>query len=73
MLEDLVRALDLDPSRSWMVGDSPSDVAAGRAAGLRTALLGAGGDGVDADIVEPTLAAVASRILRAPEQPARDC
>lgn len=30
------RALDLDLAASWMVGDRPSDIAAGRAAGCRT-------------------------------------
>lgn len=34
----------LDPERSLMVGDKLSDVAAGRAAGCRTALLGQGKD-----------------------------
>jgi D-glycero-D-manno-heptose 1,7-bisphosphate phosphatase len=33
--------LDLDLSRSWMIGDSATDVEAGRAAGCRTAYLGA--------------------------------
>ena len=35
--------LDIDLSRSWMVGDSPSDVEAGRAAGARTIRIAAGG------------------------------
>ncbi|HEX4511998.1 MAG TPA: HAD-IIIA family hydrolase [Polyangiaceae bacterium] len=39
MLRDLARDLDLDLARSWMVGDTTSDVEAGRAAGARTALL----------------------------------
>ena len=32
-------ALDLDLSRSWMIGDTDADVAAGRAAGCRTVLI----------------------------------
>jgi D-glycero-D-manno-heptose 1,7-bisphosphate phosphatase len=35
--------LDLDLSRSWMIGDSATDVQAGRAAGCRTAYLGTDG------------------------------
>ncbi len=40
MLLDLARELDLDLRRSWMIGDSESDVEAGRRAGCRTALVG---------------------------------
>lgn len=39
MLQSLLGQLGGDPSRSWAIGDSPADVEAGRAAGLRTALL----------------------------------
>jgi D-glycero-D-manno-heptose 1,7-bisphosphate phosphatase len=39
LLLDLVGSLDLDPTGTFMVGDSLVDVEAGRAAGLRTALL----------------------------------
>lgn len=39
MLEEIVEELGLDRKTSWMVGDSVSDVVAGQAAGLRTALL----------------------------------
>jgi len=35
------REMDLDLARSWMIGDSDDDVAAGRAAGCRTIRLGA--------------------------------
>jgi D-glycero-D-manno-heptose 1,7-bisphosphate phosphatase len=34
------RDLGADPTRSWMVGDKPSDIAAGHALGLRTVFLG---------------------------------
>lgn len=34
--------LDIDLARSWMIGDSPRDVEAGRRAGCRTILLSAG-------------------------------
>ena len=33
MLRDLARPLEVDLTRSWMIGDSESDVEAGRAAG----------------------------------------
>lgn len=41
LLQMLAGDLDIDLDQSWMVGDSASDVAAGRAAGCRTALVGA--------------------------------
>ena len=39
MLRALLGRLGGDPRRSWAIGDSAADVEAGRAAGLRTALL----------------------------------
>lgn len=39
MLLAIVRKLDLDPASSWMIGDSPADVEAARAAGLRSGLV----------------------------------
>jgi len=36
----LLARFGADPARSWMIGDSAVDEAAGRAAGLRTALVG---------------------------------
>jgi D-glycero-D-manno-heptose 1,7-bisphosphate phosphatase len=39
MLLDAARELDLDLPSSWMIGDTDTDVAAGRAAGCRTALI----------------------------------
>ncbi len=39
MLRSLLARLRGDAARSWAIGDSPADVEAGRAAGLRTALL----------------------------------
>lgn len=38
MLLDAARDLELDLSRSWMVGDAPRDIDAGAAAGCRTIL-----------------------------------
>jgi D-glycero-D-manno-heptose 1,7-bisphosphate phosphatase len=72
MLRDAAAALSIDLSRSWMVGDTDTDVAAGRAAGCRTILIvnpdsahkrsGVGGS----DVVAVDLAAVPG-ILRAGE------
>jgi D-glycero-D-manno-heptose 1,7-bisphosphate phosphatase len=39
MLRSLLARLGGDPARSWAIGDSPADVEAGRAAGLRTAVV----------------------------------
>ncbi|MFF8992544.1 D-glycero-alpha-D-manno-heptose-1,7-bisphosphate 7-phosphatase [Streptomyces sp. NPDC014983] len=39
MLHQATRDLELDLARSWTVGDSPCDIAAGRAAGTRTVLV----------------------------------
>ena len=39
MLRDAAAALDLDLSRSWMIGDSDVDIQAGREAGCRTILV----------------------------------
>lgn len=39
MLLDAAGAVEADPHTSWMVGDTETDVAAGRAAGCRTLLI----------------------------------
>jgi D-glycero-D-manno-heptose 1,7-bisphosphate phosphatase len=39
MLLEAAHVLGVDPARSWMVGDTDADVAAGRSAGCRTILL----------------------------------
>jgi histidinol-phosphate phosphatase family protein len=49
LIEDAARELDLDVSRSFMIGDKPSDLEAGRAAGCRHVVrLGPDEDGADA-------------------------
>jgi D-glycero-D-manno-heptose 1,7-bisphosphate phosphatase len=53
--------LDLDLSRSWMIGDSATDVEAGRAAGCRTAYLGRG-DSAPADLIARSLPEAAQLI-----------
>ena len=47
MIENACRDLDLDPARSFMVGDRWLDVAAGREAGTRTILVRTGHGGSD--------------------------
>lgn len=39
LLLEALAALDLDPDATWMLGDSPGDVEAARAAGLRAGLV----------------------------------
>ncbi len=62
--------LDIDLRESWMVGDAASDVAAGRAAGCRTALIGgspaeAGAEAAaaDADLTVDSLAEFAQLLV----------
>jgi len=50
------RDLGLDLGRSWVIGDSESDVSAGTRAGCRTALLRAGEPAAGAEVVAPSLA-----------------
>jgi D-glycero-D-manno-heptose 1,7-bisphosphate phosphatase len=65
MLLTGARALDIDPRDTWMVGDTDTDVRAGKAAGSRTALLRypgsfhKRGQGVNADLTLESLGQVA--------------
>jgi D-glycero-D-manno-heptose 1,7-bisphosphate phosphatase len=65
MLHALLARLAGDPARSWMIGDRDVDHAAGRAAGLRTALV-APVEGITPDVAGATLDEVAGQILRLP-------
>lgn len=47
MLLKAAEELNIDLSRSWMVGDGENDILAGKAAGCRTALIGEGDFGQD--------------------------
>ncbi|HUM10048.1 MAG TPA: HAD-IIIA family hydrolase [Myxococcaceae bacterium] len=72
MLRSLLARLGGDAARSWAIGDSPADVEAGRAAGLRTALLVPtsrcelcplrGRPDPGADVLGPTLLEIATAI-----------
>ncbi len=55
MLLDAARDLNIDLTKSWMVGDSPSDVTAGKRAGCRTILVSTLSTCPDADIIVPDL------------------
>lgn len=62
LIIDLARELDLDIDRCWMIGDSESDVAAGRAAECRTALITHGRDSTKADVRAGSLLEAAQTI-----------
>lgn len=51
LIEDAARELDLDVSESIMIGDKPSDIEAGRAAGCRYFIRLGSGDDTPADSV----------------------
>ena len=56
MLLQAAREHDINLARSWMIGDSISDVEAGRRAGCKTVLLGSAGlDRVSADVTASNL------------------
>jgi len=69
MLQQAARDLDLDLATCWMVGDTVSDIEAGRNAGTRTVLVrtGYGADVPDDyngfDVATPTLAYAVTQIL----------
>jgi D-glycero-D-manno-heptose 1,7-bisphosphate phosphatase len=68
MLLDAARALDIDVSGSWMIGDTDADVQAGRNAGTKTALVAYPGsahkrDTAVADVHAGSLAQAVGQIL----------
>jgi len=65
LLIEAAAALDVDLTRSWMVGDTEADMLAGEAAGCRTALIGPAAPGVRADVTAPSLQEAATLILAA--------
>jgi len=64
MLIEAARRHGLDLSRSWMIGDQDRDIAAGRAAGCRTILLGAQAGESAPDMVASSIDAAAAIILQ---------
>jgi histidinol-phosphate phosphatase family protein len=68
---ELADELDLDLSRSWMVGDEPCDILAGRSAGCRTLFIGkAAPDGCRPDLVAGSLSDGARLLVQAPGEAA---
>jgi D-glycero-D-manno-heptose 1,7-bisphosphate phosphatase len=63
MILELARELDVDLQRSWMIGDSETDVLAGQAAGCRTALVGTVPKRCAPDLVAPSLEAASELIV----------
>ncbi|MFI9788633.1 D-glycero-alpha-D-manno-heptose-1,7-bisphosphate 7-phosphatase [Kitasatospora sp. NPDC051984] len=65
MLYQAAQDLRLDLARSWMVGDSPCDIAAGHSAGTRTALVGTSSDSLPPpDICSASVAKTLLAVLR---------
>lgn len=63
LLEQADADVPCDRARSWMVGDSPSDVEAGRRFGVRTVLVGGGEASCGPDFVRDDLPRAAALIL----------
>lgn len=63
MLLQAIRDHHIDPTESWMIGDSASDMIAGRAAGCNTLFVGPETAGVEADAFAASLGE-ASRTIR---------
>jgi histidinol-phosphate phosphatase family protein len=61
LILDLARDYEIDLRNSWTIGDSPSDVEAGRAAGTHTALIAAAGT---ADLLVTSLVDFAAALVR---------
>jgi D-glycero-D-manno-heptose 1,7-bisphosphate phosphatase len=74
MLLDAARAHRIDLSASWMIGDSETDVEAGKNAGCKTARLLSGDAAADgnADMVASSLLAVVLKILKWEQSPVAD-
>ena len=67
MILSLARDLQVDLARSWMIGDTESDVAAGAAAGCLTALVSGAvvlPQSASPDLTTPTIREAARKIVR---------
>jgi D-glycero-D-manno-heptose 1,7-bisphosphate phosphatase len=69
MLTGLAEELEIDLRRSWMIGDSGSDILAGKAAGCRTVLIGRQQGHAAPDFVAASLLE-ASELIADRDQPA---
>lgn len=65
LIFDLAERHGVDVSRSFMIGDRCTDIAAGRSAGCRTVLISGGDTDCGQDHLRPTLAAAADLIVSA--------
>lgn len=63
MLLDAIREHHIEHSRSWFVGDSITDAQAGKAADVRTALIGSF-DSQDADLVAASHSELVEQMIR---------
>ncbi len=63
MLQEAARRHAIDLGQSWMIGDSPTDIMAGEAAGCRTILVGPPDPSVAPDVRVDTLADLRSAIV----------
>ncbi len=64
MLLQAAEAFHIDLSRSWMIGDQESDILCGKAAGCRTALIGAGTASYGQTVTAGTLLEAVEQILK---------
>jgi D-glycero-D-manno-heptose 1,7-bisphosphate phosphatase len=62
LILELADEFELDLAQSWMIGDSETDVAAGRRAGCRTAIVGDATAPTHADVTGSTLLDVSTTI-----------
>jgi len=62
MLLQAIRDYQIEPARSWMIGDSACDMLAGKAAGCRTLFIGAPESSVPADACAESLRSAAEMI-----------
>ena len=63
MILELAETLGLDLASSWIIGDAVSDIRAGEAAGVSTALVGDASPQITADLRAPTLLAATDLLL----------
>ena len=69
MLLKAAREHDIDLGRSWMIGDSESDIKAGRRAGCKTILIGSSplndtSEGIEPDLMAKSLAEAVDKLPR---------
>jgi D-glycero-D-manno-heptose 1,7-bisphosphate phosphatase len=73
MLLRAAREMNLDLTRSWMLGDMKSDMLAGRNAGVKGTILVRTGKGSELDPADPSVDHVADNLLEAARLIGRSC